>query len=110
MSYNSRFDRKVREVLEYIRVHPGCSTNDIDSTILGKLSVIESALYQLRMTNLIENREDPGVDPRWYPIEVPAAPEYLSLADEILLKMDTFPREERKAYLAKRLEELMGPV
>lgn len=99
--------RKGREILEFIRVHPGCRTEDIGVSV-EKRSILDSVLFQLSVAELIENREDPGKPPRWYPIEVPAQPRYLSLADNLLEKMDTLPQDQRSAYLAKRLEELMG--
>jgi DNA-directed RNA polymerase specialized sigma24 family protein len=100
-------DRKVREILEFIRAHPGCGTEDIDVTV-AKRSILDSALFQLSLHNLVENREDPDVPPRWYPIEIPVKSVYSSLADDLLESMDNLPQEQRSAYLAKRLEELMG--
>jgi hypothetical protein len=98
--------RKMREILEFVRAHPGCNTEDIDA--VGKKSVLDSALLQLSIAGLVENREDPDVPPRWYPIEVPAQPRYVTLADKLLEELDKLHDDQQSAYLAKRLEELMG--
>lgn len=101
-------DRKMREILMFIRANPGSRTEDIDVNV-GRKSILDSALFQLCVANLVENREDADVPPRWYPIEIPVKPVYSSLADELLEEMDDLPQDQRNAYLARRLKELMEP-
>lgn len=103
-----RLDRKAREILEFIRAHPGCRTEDIN-VYVGRRSILESVIFHLGTSGLIENRAEGDKPPRWYPIEVPAQPEYLSIANDLLNELDALRQDQRKAHLAKRLEGLMRP-
>lgn len=102
-----RFDRKAREILEFIRAHPGSTTEDIDSHINVGRSMLKSVIFHLGTSSLIENRAEGDKSPQWYPIEIAPPSVYLSLANDLLKELDALPQDQRKAYLAKHLEAMM---
>ena len=103
-------DRKAREVLTYIRGHPGCNSQDVKANVFGSKSEIDSAIFRLRSVYLVENREEPDQEPRWIATEVPVQPEYLAMAKDFLQELESVPQDQRETYLARRLEEMMRPL
>lgn len=94
-----------RKVVEFIKVHPGSTRNDIWRAMPmdTKDNSVGSTLTRLHHANVIENR-----DGRWYPVEMPVQEDYYVVAVELLDELKEIHHTQREEYLGKRLEEIFS--
>lgn len=102
-------DALTRRILEHVREHPGCTTEDVLASLPSRYSR-DTAWYRivhLRSTYEIDNLGGAGrpEDVKWHILEWEPTAFFLEFASDLLKELKDLPPRKKKSFLARRLQE-----